>query len=78
MRLCHCRLSQSQNPFFIGSLDYSQDTNIYMKSETHVGEDVRIWAHAHLFRGTHEQFHIAHVHDVRVMFGTKSAALSTK
>ncbi|EZA49964.1 hypothetical protein DMN91_011426 [Ooceraea biroi] len=42
---------------------YTQFAGIYMKDETHGGEDVGVYAigaHSHLFRGTFEQNYIAH------------------
>jgi len=44
--------------------DYKQDSAVPLKSESHGGEDVIVYAKgpmAHLFHGTHEQSYIAYV-----------------
>ncbi|XP_069106350.1 alkaline phosphatase-like [Argopecten irradians] len=45
-------------------LDYKQETTVPLRSETHAGEDVAIYARgpmSHLIHGVHEQHYIAHV-----------------
>lgn len=45
-------------------IDFRFPATIPLKSETHAGEDVGIWAigpNAHLFKGTIEQNLIAHI-----------------
>ncbi|XP_033726608.1 alkaline phosphatase, tissue-nonspecific isozyme-like [Pecten maximus] len=46
------------------SLDFKQETTVPLRSETHGGEDVAIYARgpmSHLIHGVHEQHYIAHV-----------------
>lgn len=49
---------------FADDLDYVQSSGVPLKSETHGGEDVAVYANgpmAHLIHGVQEQHYVAHV-----------------
>ena len=56
--------SKNQTNEETNHVNYTQESAVYMRSGTHGGEDVAIFASGpmgHLFEGTVEQSHIAHV-----------------
>lgn len=67
-------MSSNYSCLFAAADDYQQTSAIPLKSETHGGEDVAIYARgpwAHLIHGVHEQHYIYHVMSLASCVGTQ-------